>query len=609
MSAPWPAFDARESWEQVARTPHGAAIRQTTLQAAAEYAQTPGVRPPTLTEFLAFARTGDRRTWEAGFDILWNRLGTFALAACFTGETEWVERTADALWAICELTTWTTPAHENKAVPEPDNPTVDLWSAMLAQEIAEMLQVLGGALDRIDPRIQRRARAELDRRVFAPFLARSDWWWLWQQPDRQRLNNWTAVCSGSVLCAALAALDADSSRQARIVHKAAWSLGFFKDTFDTAGSLDEGAGYWAYGFSYYVMAAERLATRTQGTVDLLADPFWREVAQFPLRVHLYGDTFVNFSDCATEVRPVTGWMMWLGRRLDVPGLVAWAARLAAKERTGRNALASTLRTLFWLDSAPQSTQAESAPPLTTYLPDVQWLIARSSPDDDALILAAKGGHNAENHNHNDGGSLLIHYQQEALVAELGAPTYTRQFFSSERYENIAARSLGHSVPLVNGQEQQEGREFAAQVIAEEDGRMTLELSGLYPSEAGLVSLQRTLALQRQSDSTEAAITLSDRAHFAREGGTLALPLITLDCRVEVSAPGHARILGQRGQLEITWEPAQAVCHAEDVPTTDPKFTDAHGATRIHRLWFEIKTNGQEARLDLTLVPTPNGIPQ
>ena len=51
---------------------------------------------------------------------------------------------------------------------------------------------------------------------------------------------------------------------------------------------------------------------------------------------------------------------------------------------------------------------------------------------------------------------IVHLRQEPLIAELGAPTYTRQFFSAARYENIAARSLGHSVPFMNGHEQRAG---------------------------------------------------------------------------------------------------------------------------------------------------------
>jgi hypothetical protein len=235
---------------------------------------------------------------------------------------------------------------------------------------------------------------------------------------------------------------------------------------------------------------------------------------------------------------------------------------------------------------------------------VQWLVARSDPGDDALILAAKGGHNAESHNHNDGGSFIIHYRQEPLIAELGAPTYTRQFFSATRYENIAARSLGHSVPYVNGHEQQAGREFAAHVVTRDDASLTLELGGLYPAEAGLTSLTRRVSLD--AGSSPPAVTLSDRAAFRSDGGTLALPLITLDAAVEAVGPGRARIAGKRASLIVTWPPAQATCRAEEVPVDDPRFLDADGKTRIRRLWFDVTVSGKEARLDLTITPSPSG---
>ena len=604
---PWPTMEDRDAWERAAQTPHGSAIRDAALQAAEEHARTPGVRPPALSEFLAFARTGDRSVWERQAGLLSARLDAFTLAACFSGEAAWVERAADALWQICEMTTWTTPAHQGAAVPDPDFPTVDLYSAMRAQEIAETLQILGPDLDRIDARIARRARTELDRRVFDPFLARGDWWWLWKQPDRLRLNNWTAVCSGGVLLGALAALNDDGERQARIVARAAWSLGFFKDTFDHAGSLDEGAGYWAYGMSYYAMAGERLLARTNGRIDLLADPLWREVAQFPLRVNLYGDTCVGFSDIRGRVQTAPGWLFWLGKRLDVPGLVAWANRLA--RTTSARHLPSVLRTLFWMEDAalapvPSSGEGTVARALSTYLPDVQWLIVRGDPSDDALVLAVKGGHNAENHNHNDGGSFEVHFRQEPLLADIGAPTYTRQFFSATRYENIAARSLGHSVPFVNGQEQQAGRAFAARVLDQGDSRLSLDLTGLYPSDAGLVLLRRDIALHRPGGGDAPAfLTLTDTATFSDDGASLALPLMTRDCRVEVSAPGRARVSGQRGWLDITWDPAQAACRAEPVPTDDPLFLTPDGETRLRRLWFDIAVNGREARLDLKLLPT------
>ena len=98
------------------------------------------------------------------------------------------------------------------------------------------------------------------------------------------------------------------------------------------------------------------------------------------------------------------------------------------------------------------------------------------------------------------------------------------------------------------------------------------------------------------------ITLSDKATFQNAGGTLALPLITLDAAVEVAEPGKARITGKRGSLSIAWPSEQATCRAEEVPAEDARFLDADGHTRIRRLWFDIIVSGKQARLDLTMTP-------
>jgi hypothetical protein len=616
---PWPTVDDRAAWEALARTPYGAGIREAALADAEEMAATPGVRNPTLTEFLLWTRTGDRRTWEDASDEPARRVDAFTLAACFTGEERWVDRAADALWAICEMTTWTTPAHEGKTVPDPDDPYVDLYSAMRAHDLAEALQLLGPALDRIDSRIARRVRVEIRRRVLTPFLQRGDWWWLFPQPNRPRLNNWTAVCSGSVLCAALAVLNDDPDLLTRTVYRAAWSLAFFKETFEAGGSLDEGAGYWSYGVSYFAMAAERLAARTGGRVDPLADPLWEKVAAFPLAVRLYDDRFVNFSDCAPSVVPAPGWLSWLGRRMGNAGLTAWAEEVARRDSPGygdrHRYLSFALRTLVWTGDVPAEpdagTTAESAStaaslPLATYLPDVQWMVARSDAGDDALILAAKGGHNDENHNHNDGGSFLVHWRQEPLVAELGSPTYNRFFFSSARYDNLAARSLGHSVPFVNGREQVAGRERAARNVrfTHQNGEaaLTLDLAGFYGPEARLESLVRRVALVAATGDAPAAVRLTDAATFTGDGNTLALPLITLDCLLALAGPGEAEIVGSRDSLRVTWNPAQATARLEDVDTEDVKFLTPDGQTRVRRLWLDVNITGRQAELTLTLTP-------
>ena len=76
------------------------------------------------------------------------------------------------------------------------------------------------------------------------------------------------------------------------------------------------------------------------------------------------------------------------------------------------------------------------------------------------------------------------------------------FGVAQRYEFLAARSLGHSVPFVNGQEQPEGRAFAA-TVAEADlspdrVRFSVDLSACYPAEAGCRSLRRTFDLEKSA---------------------------------------------------------------------------------------------------------------
>ena len=54
--------------------------------------------------------------------------------------------------------------------------------------MAEIIYFVG---DKLPPRLIRRMRFELDRRIFKPFERRSFWW-------EKSPTNWAAVCAGSV---------------------------------------------------------------------------------------------------------------------------------------------------------------------------------------------------------------------------------------------------------------------------------------------------------------------------------------------------------------------------------------------------------------------------
>ncbi len=124
-----------------------------------------------------------------------------------------------------------------------------------------------------------------------------------------------------------------------------------------------------------------------------------------------------------------------------------------------------------------------------YWRDLEWLVVPG-----VIGWAAKGGHNDEPHNHNDVGSFIIHGGGQNLLCDPGAGMYTAAYFAAGREAILHISSAGHSVPSINGQEQQSGRQYAAAVLQLEQRAqetvMMLELAGAYPKEAQLNSFTR-----------------------------------------------------------------------------------------------------------------------
>jgi hypothetical protein len=115
-------------------------------------------------------------------------------------------------------------------------------------------------------------------------------------------------------------------------------------------------------------------------------------------------------------------------------------------------------------------------------------------------FAAKGGNNAEQHNHNDCGSYLLNIDGSPVVIEIGAPEYTKDFFRENRYQYLAARTLGHSLPIVNGREQAAGPQYAAKLISYELApghvEFSVDLAECYPSDAHCSELIRSFYLDK-----------------------------------------------------------------------------------------------------------------
>ncbi len=95
---------------------------------------------------------------------------------------------------------------------------------------------------------------------------------------------------------------------------------------------------------------------------------------------------------------------------------------------------------------------------------------------------------------------------EPVVIDLGRDTYTSQTFGPQRYEMTNNRSLYHNVPVVNGYEQKDGRQYEGinvdHTYTDSASIMLVDIAKAYPKEAGVKSWVRRLTLDRHFNRVE-----------------------------------------------------------------------------------------------------------
>ncbi|WP_172294267.1 hypothetical protein [Pseudoruegeria sp. HB172150] len=558
---------------------------------AEDLAQLPVPAVPA-TVWLDFKRSGRRREGQLPIDQRRWRLRTLVLAECLEGKGRFLDAVLDLVWAICEESSWCRPAHDPD-LADMENPEVDLGAAMTALELSEADWLLGAS---IDPAVPKRIRDEVNRRCFVPFLAREDFHWFLNRPGKE-INNWAAVCCGGIVGAGTY-LETDPERLGAIIAKAMRSMDDYIGNFDEDGGTSEASFCWDYGFGYFTIMAQLLEARSGGEVDLWT-PKVRRIAAFPMHSQIGVRRFVNFADTHIGFTYNPPHLAWLAERLEMRELMQIAAHQPPHQRAKN--MPWGLRTLFWL---PDLSAPEYVPPLHDRFRGLQWMISRLDPTDpDALVLAAKGGHNDEMHNQNDVGNFTVDAWGEALLVDLGRGAINRKYYQNGggRYDFLVNNSLGHSVPVPNGQQQGFGREFAARLIAHEhseaEDRLELDITGAYPPEAGLAKLDRLIRLDRKAGAVE----VTDSYAFADAPGSFESVLISL-LPFEIGN-GAALIRGERGDLAVSVdEPADARLELDE----KPDFPLESETVTVRRLRIVIPESSEAGRVRVTIRPVSAG---
>jgi hypothetical protein len=581
-------FAKDEAGRGAIRTGAGSAAMDALFSQAREDAMSPIPALPAEL-YLDFMRTGRREGYEDAQRQRRNMLYRLTIAEWLGGTGEFTAAVENLLWARLEETNWAWPAHAH-TLDFPDRPTVDLAAAMSGLDLAETDYLLGETLD---PSLRARIRSEINRRTISPFMTRNDHWWLGTTPEKQ-VNNWTAVCVAGVVGAALY-LEPDLDRLSEIITRGLHSLADYIETFDSQGGSSEGPDYWSYGFGNYVVLGHLLAARTGGGIDLLDDPRVRDIAQFPVRTILTPGIWVSFSDSDSTPLFYSGLLSFLAERLDLPELT----KLGMKNDfvvDHYNQFVWPLRQYAW--PLPETREVFGGTEHDWYA-DMGWMISRLDPHDPlSLRLAIKGGHNDEMHNQNDVGSFIVISGGAEALTDPGRGRYSKSYFGLERYTNIMASSRGHSVPVVNGQEQAEGAEHRAEVLAHEHGRerdlLRFDMAAAYPDSAGLERLERAVEFDR---SGQGAIRLTDSFAFKAGEGAFQSVLVT---PLAVAIDGRTVRIGKAGGgVEVRFDPDQVAVSTEEHRGIEKQYRPSVDLTRV---LFTRRNNLGQGEVALEITP-------
>ncbi len=488
----FPHVSDRAAWEQVAPED-----REAVLAYAASWRGKPW---PMLTAnmYAAYVRTGSRAVCEKPYFDRRRRLCAAALHVCLTGEDTDLADVEDGLVLLCEESVWGVSAHlpltKDHPYPDADGTVIDLFAAQTAMIVSYVCQLLEG---RLHGDLVARVRREVERRVLRPFMTYDGEWWMGF--TRADLNNWTPwIVSNVMLAANVWQYDCDA-----LYLRACGMLDRWLDCVPEDGGCDEGAGYWNMAggsFLDCLMLLEQTAD-----VSLWDAPKVRSMMAYPEKAHLGGGWFANFADCDARPYLSSERLEYAGEKTGNDALIRMGRAMRGspvRELTDTPHMSRILMRLFHRDVPVADAEA---PEKDVWLPDLQVRIRQKGP----IVLCAKGGHNAESHNHNDVGSFIVAVDGKMRLVDAGNMIYTAKTFSDRRYELWNCRAAYHSIPLIGGQEQQAGPEYAARDVQPADDGLTLDMAPAYPQKAGVLACRRALSVREDAVTVADEVVLSD----------------------------------------------------------------------------------------------------
>jgi hypothetical protein len=381
-------------------------------------------------DYLAFKINGERVNFERRYFERRKLLTSYSIFLQYDSDNlafKYFLKLIDS--TLAELS-WALPAHLDLDDFETSRlTTIDLFASETAELLAEIRYIFRNKLPR---ELSDRILKQIQYRIIDPFEKQI---WDWESKE----NNWNAVCSSCLGMVIL--LTPEIKLKDKLIRRINVNLQIYLDSFGHDGICTEGLEYWDYGFGYFIYYYDLMKNFTD------VNPFKKEqirnIGKMPYRIQLSKGQYANFSDISPKQPLATGLVNYLNDFFDCEMPVIDKVSELGFDQCYRYAHIS--RNLWWTKKLNVTTLER----YKEYFPSSQWLIDRSKD----WSVICKGGNNQESHNHHDVGSLILVAKGKVILADLGAPLYTADYFGTKRYETVHAQSSWHSVPQFLDHEQ------------------------------------------------------------------------------------------------------------------------------------------------------------
>lgn len=538
------------------------------------------MREETEELFALFETTGNRLQYE---DVYFERreyLAAFGMACYLEHRPEDIKKMEEVLRGICAERCWALPAHVDRKHDPNWKHTVDLFASETAQCVSEIITFLDADLSED---VKTLVRQNVEERIFQPFYESAVPYGHWEHGK----SNWNAVCGGSVGSASIYLMKDDPERLDKCLKRICDALQYFLGSFADDGACMEGLGYFTYGMTYFVGFADQLYRYTDGKIDLLAQEKCKKMAEFQQKCYFADGRTLSFSDGNSRDHFRMGLTAYLAMRfpnVSIPNM----ERAGGFHRDSCYRFMGIYRDWIWtkaylekLESGEIQDKDSTVEAGQIVLPMAQWSISNAQ---NGAACAFKGGDNDEPHNHNDVGHFLYVKGEDLLLTDLGSGEYTRQYFQPEtRYTFFGNSSYGHSVPVINGEAQLPGKEYAADHFeADGKGHAVVSFAGAY--EKGLISsITRSISF----DMENGGLTVEDT--FVPSDKTVSIEeRIVTEFKPEI-AGNEVIIKGETESCRIVVENP-----AGDITYSTHDFSDHHGEHHdIYAVSWKVSVDGTQ----------------